>query len=611
MKVIAENFQSFGRLEFEYGNLGLALISGATGSGKSTFMDVLPWLLFGTTSKDGSADDVLAWGCEDPTKVVGTIPTGVTQIEVTRIRGGGSRNDLYWTEPHSNEPVRGKDMRETQLLLEQRLGFDAETFLTTSYMSQFSDGGRFFTMKAKERREILDKTTDLSLPNTMAERMSAERKEAKKALEGFERTLASDEGGLAKLFSLLDTVKSRIANWDYEQGEKIADLAMSSNNFEKDRETKVHDIVSKLEALDKMIKKSDHFDQRELACTTQLKRIATVKSQAKKLEDTIRAGQVVIASAEAQRRKLGSLKDQCPTCLGPSKNPNLLAECERHDKIVHAKQEELTPVLKELKGLTDAIALEDKLRADHDKIGRERRENDALVARFRELQSKAIALRDSVNYFADRYEAAKNETNPYFGQQEELSEEIQVGQTLVESGKTSVKRFELRVASLSWFYDKSFVLRGLLLQKAISAITKRTNAILEKHFDASLRVKMQLDGGDKLEVEINNSGYACKFHQLSGGERAQLKVAFSIALLESAQNKAGRKFDVVMFDEALNGMDNGLKMKAFGVFQELAQEHATVLLIDHSEELKSSFDVQFHVEMTGASSEISLVESGI
>jgi DNA repair exonuclease SbcCD ATPase subunit len=57
----AQNFGSYKELNLDLADIGLSLVYGRTGSGKSTLPDVVAWTLFGTTAKDGAADDVRSW----------------------------------------------------------------------------------------------------------------------------------------------------------------------------------------------------------------------------------------------------------------------------------------------------------------------------------------------------------------------------------------------------------------------------------------------------------------------------------------------------------------------------------------------------------------------
>src|SRR5690348_8536249 len=96
LSVSAQNFASYKSLEFDFQNQGLILIQGATGSGKSTLCDLIPWVLFGQTAKGGKVDEIRTWNTEEPT--TGSIRLS-NNIVIWRSR---SPNDLfYYREDHT------------------------------------------------------------------------------------------------------------------------------------------------------------------------------------------------------------------------------------------------------------------------------------------------------------------------------------------------------------------------------------------------------------------------------------------------------------------------------------------------------------------------------
>src|SRR5258706_14383017 len=97
LKIHAENFGSYESLELDFQEMGLALLQGPTGAGKSTVMDMVFWAMFGQTAKGGNVDEVRSWKAIDSiTKVILTIEVPNAKLSITRIRGKSSQNDLYW-----------------------------------------------------------------------------------------------------------------------------------------------------------------------------------------------------------------------------------------------------------------------------------------------------------------------------------------------------------------------------------------------------------------------------------------------------------------------------------------------------------------------------------
>ncbi len=88
------------------------------------------------------------------------------------------------------------------------------------------------------------------------------------------------------------------------------------------------------------------------------------------------------------------------------------------------------------------------------------------------------------------------------------------------------------------------------------------------------------------------------------GQRQMLKLSFVLSVMAAASNKAGVHFDNLFFDEALDGLDTDMKVKAYGLLEELATRHGSVLVIDHAPEFQALFDRRYHVTLDGDHSHI-------
>lgn len=239
MKILSaqiENFASYKKLDFDFQNQGLTLIQGPTGSGKSTLCDIVPWILFGKTAKGGTVDEILSWNAEDDT--FGTIVTD--KITVTRNRG--SANDLYFSwntekNPFKNlySPIRGKDLLDTQRMINTALGMDYELYLAGAYFHEFSQTAEFFVTTAKNRRTICEQLVDL----TLAKKLQA------KATEEFNakgKTFMVLDGQINTLKSNIDLLKrlqvsenTKAQTWEKTQEQAKARMLENYDKFEANR----------------------------------------------------------------------------------------------------------------------------------------------------------------------------------------------------------------------------------------------------------------------------------------------------------------------------------------------------------------------------------------
>lgn len=273
MKVLnftAKNFGSYEEIAFNF-EQGLVLISGQTGSGKSTFQDIAFWGLFGITAKGGSVDDVRSWTSPDsPTEVKVSAMTSNGVLEVTRIRGRSNENDLFWNEQGSDTdtPKRGKDIKETQSLLEKRLGISAETYQTSAYFHEFSPTVHFFYESKKNQRNLLENIANLEWPIRLVTNIKHKQKALKLEIQELEKTIEKQKGKLEQLnISYLDS-ETRSETWGEEKASRILELQARSDTFELDKKQNIEKYELEYEKWQTIASKTlSDFDTRLKLCT--------------------------------------------------------------------------------------------------------------------------------------------------------------------------------------------------------------------------------------------------------------------------------------------------------------------------------------------------------
>lgn len=561
------NFGSYPTFQFDFSNVGLALIYGPTGSGKSTIQDAACWCLYGRTAKEGNADEVRSWQADGaPTKGTLEVELPAGTITVTRVRGKPGENDLYWTESGTpDEQRRGKDLTETQRLLENRLGVSFELYSTGAYFHEFSATAGFFTAAAKTRRALFERIAPLELPARLADRSSAARKEAKASLSAAETQRAKLTGRLEQLRESHSDALRASERWDAQRADTLRELTVRSENFVAENMTRVAALQTKADRHDASVK------ERTEALLEKLQKYTDASTPDVVLAESVATIKGAIEAAKATR---------CPSCGGPTQSDNLeklWASLTKAQKVRSANKE----ILAKLDATILAI--------------------EALEQEENPYASQVQQARDAENHYTAQIDAELKKVNPFEAEIGKLN--LSIGDT---SGKLKVSEeqcnsLELRVSRLTRLYDLSAVLRGELLRKAVKEMEDSTNHYLDTYFDAELRVTFSLDGDD-LEVGIQKSGYDCVYRQLSKGQRGLLRLAFTVSIMKAASNAAGVHFGQLFFDEALDGLDVDLKVRAYGLFQELEGEHESILVIDHSSELKEMFGRRFQVTIAGDAS---------
>lgn len=535
-RVTATNFGSYRALDLgDLDTLGLALLHGKTGAGKSTVMDMVSWGLFGVTAKDGKSDDIKSWtAAGEATEVCVFVSTGKGDIYVKRTRGG-AKQDLFWTEQEASSIVkRGKDLPDTQKLLDARLGISADTFIASSYFHEFSQTGGFFTANAKARRSVFENLVDLSWVQCLVTSTSDSKKEVKFQLEKTQALYNKAKGRQEELKRTLNETEWAAARWSEKQSLLIRSLAEKDKCF---HESQIEDCRRLRKALQQVNPKTDSFYQKDLA---------DIRAQKEVVKDT-----------------------KCIACGIPTGAENLLALTRLEMQITIA-----------------------------------RNDNRALLNRRANLETQIQDVESRTNHYGEQLETEKSNENPFNFQLQDTRESLNSCEQYVALLDVQLGHFMHRHDSMNHLIDLYGDLRGELLKKVVMHIEDSTNKYLETYFDAEIRAGFSLDGADNLEVALQKSGHECTYKQLSKGQRGLLKLCFVVAVMEASANKVGMHFDNLWFDEALDGMDSEMKVKAFGLFESIAKNRASVLVIDHSEELKTMFTKSFHVTMISDQSKI-------
>jgi len=539
VSLTAKNFASYLELTLDFEE-GLSLISGPTGAGKSTVMDVVCWGLFGQTAKDGSADDIRSWLTPyEPTSVEIEFHNSQGSFQVTRIRGSANRNDLFWFDINGiKEKIRGKDLKDSQKLLNSLLGVDFDRYAAASYFHEFSPSASFFTATAKTRRQIFENIATLDLPIQIAEATTLAKREATSTI----RFLSSD---LDKLKSRLDTLQSSVEGqkksaklWSENKARQIAEFRAKQTNFEKQKQKHIEDAQR-------------GYDRWEESKKVQI------------LDKLAEIGACIKTIDKPKPRACGA----CGQEIAPS----------------------VTAVEQSKLNLT-------KLKISLNQLKDERNPYADSLAVAKNMQDQ----------YEDIIGVELTQKNPFIDSHKELLASIEVAKMTIILIADEIKNKEKQFNSLQTLNELSFDLRAALLLQAVLEIQNNTNEYLNKYFDSEIKVTFELEGSDSLKVDLEKSGYRCAYKQLSKGQRGLLRLCFSVSLMKATSNSSGIHFDNLMFDESLDGLDSGMKIKAFRLFEELATQHSSVLVIDHCEELKELFTAQYHVTMEADASRIVL-----
>lgn len=598
-RCIASNFGSYRHLEIDFSNLGLTLVAGPTGAGKSTLADLIIWCLWGCTSKDGSADDVLPWGLKASTQVTLEVhtPTGMITVTRTRSRQSGA-NDVYYTEASlGDHEIRGKDMVDTQRLISERIGADSDLAILAAIFSQFSDHDRFFTCRPKDRREVLEKITDLSLAVNVAARSLEARRIAKKELDALDAKHATESGRSQQITAHLQSLEYASVAWAKDRESRIAALELKISSFESAKKDAVKNLREEFDKLAEQLLDPSEFEKKTVAIRQKLTGLSDFRAIYRRLvaeEGDLRAQ---LNAHKSLIQKFDSIPDFCPTCERAGARSSTTGRLDVEKSSAAKLEREIADVRQSLEAVEQGLRTEHELQAALADTERLNAANERLMDQLDALERRIATQQEAQNPFLYELERLRCSDDPYRKQIATVQKERQIVASSIETIQAEKMRVEHRVESLTAIYDLSFSLRGKLLQSAVARLEEDTNNRLSQIFDSPFIVKMELAGSDRLDVQIQVGDLSVPFTSLSGGQRRMLVICLTLSLMRLAADNVGVSFGTMVFDEVLQGLDPALKIKAFRAFEQLAHEVGSVLLIEHDPGFQALFDNTITVQL--------------
>lgn len=532
-RAVIDKFSSYNHLEFEFNNKGLTLISGPTGSGKSTLCDIIPWALFGKTAKNGSVDEVIQWGTTETTAMLELELPGKGLI-IWRSR---KPNDLFF-HINGGSPIRGKDLNDTQKLLELELGFTYDTYTSGAYFHEFSQSASFFTATAKIRRSIIEQLVDLSFAKNIQEKASPYLKTLKNALVNHTNDLTLAENNFNHQS---ETLRKELF--------RNQTLKEQKQKFEADRDADI-------------VKLTTTYIDQELILMAEIMPLQESLAPDRHYQEL----QALIKNTALQLEQLGT--KICNIC-GSDTNDK--------ERVI----------------LTSALNTYQTLVNQQDKI----------ATKLNHLSDKLSNIRMTLE---KNRQSLLNLKNPFTSDfNTETLERIVINlDTGITKLKAIINKIKVDISDVELLQDITETFRASQVTNAVSELETQTNRTLSTYFDAEIRVSFNLESSDKIDVLIYKDGNEASYTQLSKGQRQLLKLSFGLAVMKMVQLHNNFSFNAIFLDEALDGLDDSLKVKAYDLLSFLSQSYSSVFVVEHNETLKTMFPSRIEVELINGMSQL-------
>ena len=175
-------------IKIDFSTFELACISGANGSGKSSLIDAITWVLFGQARR---RDDAIINSHASAAEVVYEfLYEGIPyRVQRSKPKDKSTLLEFYVQEPGGSwRPLTEHSVRETEQRIQQTLRMDYETFINASFFLQ-GKADQFAQQRPGDRKRILSSILGLEVWETYRERSFERRKQLEADLAGLDALL--------------------------------------------------------------------------------------------------------------------------------------------------------------------------------------------------------------------------------------------------------------------------------------------------------------------------------------------------------------------------------------------------------------------------------------
>lgn len=205
-------------VELDFRQFDLACISGSNGSGKSSLLDAITWVLFGQARR---RDDSIINSHADAAEVVLEFEYegSLYRVQRSKPRDKATLLELFIRDDGSKwRPLSERTMRETEERIRVTLRMDYDTFINASFFLQ-GKADQFAQQRPNERKRILSNVLGLEAWEIYQTRVADHRKKT-------ELRISEVLGSIAEIDAELQQEESRRRHFEALQVElkKLAEL---------------------------------------------------------------------------------------------------------------------------------------------------------------------------------------------------------------------------------------------------------------------------------------------------------------------------------------------------------------------------------------------------
>ena len=594
VKIKAIHIEGYGSFQkpvsFDFDRMGVNLIKGVNGVGKSTLFDALLWGLYKHTLKK----NIATW--EDRrldtfkgTRVVIEVFIGEDELNgagymIARhlsfagntkgMRGNdslmlfkkeGISYDELSLKLFSKEDLDGDDLhkKDIQQSINSVLGIDRKTFMASVFFGQRLKG--LVESESKDTRQLFENLFELAFVDSALEKAKIKKSELDVELIKLNALVTSEGSTIENTKREIERGKEILATFDKQRDEAISEYEseLTIKRLEQEEvQKKFDEVVAKLSSLD-----LSEYDKLLSEQSTVKLKLAKAKSKVHEEQDRVSGVSREINKAENKKASLESdlkcVKENCPTCSKPLDKKEVEGAKKKIKEQISKEEEIIETFKKELK--SNEVEYEKEvvsLSSELDIIAASMKSYQELISTKSELENSKSSLDKQLGQISTYIEHKESQILREKSREkpevriEELEAKIGVSERKITETADNILIVGKKAERVGWWVSTGFASKGLKSFVFNAMLNKLNELCYEYAARLGFSVQFNIDMS-KASKPFKTTVYMDRkerdYEDFSGGQKQRVDICIAFAmhsLISSATN-----FNILVMDELFEGLD--------------------------------------------------------